>query len=156
MKLIFVTASSSLPDWLEAVKKDYEKKLSFWFQTEVKCLSTKASARSEKTAKIKAETEKFLEFICNEDYVVLCDENGKAVTSMEFSKKMNQWMQTGKKRLIFIIGGAYGVGDAVKNRADFKIKLSEMILNHHLAMAVILEQVYRAMTILKGIQYHNE
>lgn len=156
MKIVFVTTTSKLPSWLDEVVKDYSKKISFWFPTELKNLQTKSVGRDASHEKIKAEAEKLRGFIEPSDFVVLCDEKGRQFSSMQFAQKIETVMAGGKKRLVFIIGGAYGVSEEVKKNAQLICTLSPMTFNHHVAIAVILEQVYRALTIIKGIKYHNE
>ena len=156
LQIIFVTATSKFPSWLEEINIDYTRKISFWFKTEIKNLNTKSVGRDSKEHKIKIESEKFLKFIEKTDYVVLCDEKGKVLKSIQFAQSLERIFQTGKKRLVFIIGGAYGVTPELKERADLVLSLSSLTFNHHVAFAVLLEQVYRGLTIIKGIKYHNE
>ena len=111
--------------------------------------------RDSSAVKIKSESKLILRQLTDSDFVILCDEHGVAYSSLKFAKKIETLFLTGKKRLVFVIGGAYGVGDEVKSRAEMKLKLSDFTLNHYLAFATLQEQVYRAMTIIKGIQYHN-
>ena len=156
LKLVFVTTTSRIPSWLEEIIADYKKKLSYWFDVEVRNLQTRSSSRENAQVKKQIESEKFLEFIKAQDYFLLCDEGGKGLSSLEFSSFVQRMMTSGKKRIVIAVGGAYGVSDEVKERADKIINLSSMVMNHHIAFTVILEQVYRAMTIIKGIKYHNE
>ena len=90
------------------------------------------------------------------DYAVLLDERGKTFTSVRFADYVRQKMASGIKRLVFIIGGPYGFSEAVYNRADDKISLSSMTFSHQMVRLIAVEQLYRAMTILKGEPYHHE
>lgn len=92
----------------------------------------------------------------SDDYVIACDEKGRVLGSKEFARRLESILGGGKKRIVFIIGGAYGLEVDVLNRCDLKLSLSSFTLNHHMALAVIAEQTYRAMTIIKGIKYHND
>lgn len=156
MKCVFVTTTSKFPGWLDQIADDYAKKISFWLPVELRNLSTKSIGRDSKEHKIKIETESFINFFKSDDYVLLCDETGKEYSSTDFSKKLDNILSSSKKRLVIVVGGAFGVGDSVKERADLTVSLSKFVLNHHLAMAVIMEQMYRAVTISKGVKYHNE
>jgi 23S rRNA (pseudouridine1915-N3)-methyltransferase len=69
---------------------------------------------------------------------------------------MEGWLSRGKSRIVFCVGGAFGFNDELRTRADTVISLSSLILNHHVAQAVVLEQVYRAISIQKNLPYHNE
>ncbi len=88
--------------------------------------------------------------------MVLLDEQGKGLTSKAFSKELVQWVESGKKRVVFVIGGSYGVSDAVKTRANIKLKLSDFVLNHWVAQIVLTEQIYRALAIWRNLPYHND
>jgi 23S rRNA (pseudouridine1915-N3)-methyltransferase len=90
------------------------------------------------------------------DHVVLLDEHGKEFRSVEFSKWVEQKMQTVNKRLVFVIGGPYGFSPDVYGRANEKISLSKMTFSHQMVRLIFVEQLYRAMTIIRGEPYHHE
>ena len=90
------------------------------------------------------------------DHVVLLDEHGKELRSVEFSRWMEQKMQTVGKRLVFIIGGPYGFSPDVYAKANEKLSLSKMTFSHQMVRLIFVEQLYRAMTIMKGEPYHHE
>lgn len=156
MKLVIVACSSRLPGWLKELSADYDKKISFWLPSNLALLPTPSLGREARDKKIQIETESFLKFIKPDDYVVLCDEKGQNLSSLLFAKRLEAIMGSGKKRVLLLIGGAYGFGAAVKERADLKLSLSGLTMSHHIALAVIYEQIYRALTIIKGTAYHNE
>lgn len=101
------------------------------------------------------EGECILEKITPADFVVLLDERGREYTSMEFATYMEKIMTTGRKRILFVVGGPYGFSDAVYNRADAMLSLSKMTFNHEMVRMFFIEQTYRAMTILRGEPYHH-
>ena len=90
------------------------------------------------------------------DHVVLLDERGKEIRSVEFSAYMEQKMQTVSKRLVFVIGGPYGFSQDVYARANEKMSLSKMTFSHQMVRLIFVEQLYRAMTIMRGEPYHHE
>ena len=90
------------------------------------------------------------------DHVVLLDEHGKEFRSVEFSSYMEQKMQTVNKRLVFVIGGPYGFSPDVYGRANEKISMSKMTFSHQMVRLIFVEQLYRAMTIIRGEPYHHE
>lgn len=102
------------------------------------------------------EGEKILSLLKKEDYVVLLDERGRSMKSEEFAELVENRMVDSTKRMIFIIGGAYGVSDAVHARANYTWKLSSLVFPHMLVRVILVEQLYRAMTILRGEKYHHE
>lgn len=89
------------------------------------------------------------------EYVVALDERGKQVSSKEFASLLDKQMLTGTKSLAFIIGGAYGLSENVRQRANRVLSLSDLTMPHQLVRLVLVEQVYRAYTLLKGISYHK-
>lgn len=102
------------------------------------------------------EGEKLLSLIKKEDYVVLLDEKGKDMKSEAVAELIENRMLDSVKRMVFIIGGAYGVSDAIHVRANYTWKLSSLVFPHLLVRVILVEQLYRAMTILKGEKYHHE
>ena len=90
------------------------------------------------------------------DHVVLLDEHGRDLRSVEFSRYMEQKMQTVSKRLVFIIGGPYGFSPDVYAKASEKLSLSKMTFSHQMIRLIFVEQLYRAMTIMRGEPYHHE
>lgn len=89
------------------------------------------------------------------DFIVLLDEKGKEFTSEKFAEFLQQRFNLGGKTIVFVIGGAYGFSNEVYQRADQKIALSKMTFSHQMIRMLFFEQVYRAMTILKGEPYHH-
>ena len=90
------------------------------------------------------------------DYVVLADECGKRFTSVKFAAWMEKRMLGSEKRLVFVIGGAYGFSQKIYDLAHEKISLSDMTFSHQMVRLIFTEQLYRAGSILKGLPYHHE
>ncbi|MCR5395604.1 MAG: 23S rRNA (pseudouridine(1915)-N(3))-methyltransferase RlmH [Bacteroidales bacterium] len=90
------------------------------------------------------------------DVLVLLDERGREFTSREFSQYLEQKMQTVSKRLVFLIGGPYGFSPRVYEAAQFKISLSKMTFSHQMVRLFLVEQIYRACTIMRGEPYHHD
>lgn len=99
---------------------------------------------------------RILDQISNRDYVVLLDEQGKNISSVEFSEKLQQIGNMEGQRIVCIIGGAFGVSGEVKKRADFIWSLSKLVFPHQIVRLLLVEQIYRALTILKGEKYHHQ
>ncbi len=91
-----------------------------------------------------------------DDFLVLLDERGKQFTSVEFSKWMEKHLGQSRRRMVFLIGGAFGFSPEVYARANAEISLSSMTFSHQMVRLFFLEQLYRAMSILRGERYHNE
>jgi 23S rRNA (pseudouridine1915-N3)-methyltransferase len=102
-----------------------------------------------------AEADRILAKLSDSDRLIALDERGIDLDSHGFADLIDQAAKLGTKRLVFAIGGPYGHGPAVRDRAWKTLRLSKMVLNHSLARVVLGEQLYRASTILWGGQYHH-
>lgn len=102
-----------------------------------------------------AEGELILKKIASDDYLVLLDEHGKELRSIEFATWMEK-KQHNTRKLVFVVGGPYGFSDEVYQRCNEKISLSKMTFSHQMIRLIFTEQVYRACTIIKGEPYHHE
>ncbi len=102
-----------------------------------------------------AEGELILRQIQPSDTVVLLDEHGQEMRSLEFARWLEQKRNTAR-RLLFVIGGPYGFSPAVYKRANEQVSLSKMTFSHQMIRLVFTEQIYRACTIIKGEPYHHE
>lgn len=153
VKLIYIGKedSGSLESSLDA----YVKKIKFYIPFEIDAIpylkNTKLSVDEQK----KQEGQLILKKLDTSDFVVLLDEHGKEMTSVAFSKFMQQQMSSGRKCLVFVIGGAYGFSEEVYQRANALMSLSQMTFPHILTRLIFAEQLYRAMTILRGEPYHH-
>ena len=135
---------------------EFEKRIKHYHGFEIKEIPHLKNADKMKPNEIKKkEAELILSKINSDDFVVLLDENGKLKTSVAFAEFMQQKMLQSIKRLVFVIGGAYGFDAAVYNRATQKLSLSPMTFSHQLIRVIFLEQLYRANTIIRKEPYHN-
>jgi 23S rRNA (pseudouridine1915-N3)-methyltransferase len=89
------------------------------------------------------------------EYVVALDERGKRLSSKDFAALLNKQMVAGTRSIAFVIGGAYGLSENVRQKASYVLSLSDLTLPHQLTRLVLVEQIYRAYTLLKGIAYHK-
>jgi len=103
----------------------------------------------------KKESESILKRASEKDILILLDEKGKDLSSVEFAKMLTHHQNISTKNLVFVIGGAYGFSEKVYTRANMKMALSKMTFPHQLVRVIFLEQLYRAFTILKGEKYHH-
>ncbi len=103
-----------------------------------------------------AEGEAILRQLTDGDWVVLLDERGEQLRSVEFALWLQKRMNSGVKRLVLVIGGPYGFSEEVYRRADAKLSLSRMTFSHQIVRAIFAEQIYRAFTILNNEPYHHE
>ena len=103
-----------------------------------------------------AEAEVFLKFFQPGDAIVLLDEKGKEYHSRGFAAQIQKWMNAGPKRLVFVVGGAFGFSERLYTAAQSKLSMSKMTTSHQLIRVVFLEQLYRGMTLLNNEPYHND
>ncbi|MBE6455316.1 MAG: 23S rRNA (pseudouridine(1915)-N(3))-methyltransferase RlmH [Alphaproteobacteria bacterium] len=103
-----------------------------------------------------AESHLLLSAIPSDAKIVVLDETGKTPSSREFADKIRQWQNAGESTIAFLIGGADGHADFLKQRADYKLSFGRMTLPHMLARVVLSEQIYRAKTIIDGHPYHRD
>ena len=96
---------------------------------------------------------KILSKLSPQDLVIVLDERGKDLDSVELAGKVGKW--SSRSRPVYVIGGSHGLSEEIKQRANYVLRLSKMTLLHEMAQVLLLEQVYRAYTILKGKDYHK-
>ncbi len=141
---------------LAALVEMYFKRIARFHPIQVRVFKgVKGLSESHAQRIIEREERQVLSEIHSGDYLILLDERGKQYSSMEFADRLQYWMNSPSKRCIFLIGGAYGVGKAIKSRANERISLSRMTFSHELARLILAEQLYRAFAILHHHPYHN-
>ena len=152
MKLIVVGKTKE--QFLQQTEAEYLKRLQRYIKLEY--LEVPASKGVTQAAESLIQEEQgILKQIKPSDYVILLDESGKEYNSRAFAEQVNRWM-VDQSKPCFVIGGAFGFSPAVKERSNAKLSLSKLTFPHHLVRSIFLEQLYRAMTILKGGKYHND
>jgi 23S rRNA (pseudouridine1915-N3)-methyltransferase len=90
------------------------------------------------------------------DVIIVLDKSGKEYSSRGFAEWLNKIMNSGPKQISFVSGGAFGFSDEIIRLSDFKLSLSKMTFTHQMVRLIFIEQLYRAYTILKGMNYHND
>ncbi len=142
---------------LQALIEQYQKRLSFYVKFDLEIIPDIKNVKklSEKEQKEK-EGELILSKISLSDLLVLLDENGKTFSSISFSEYLQKKMNAGIKTLVFVIGGPYGFSDSVYQKANEKVSLSSMTFSHQMVRLFVIEQIYRAFTILRNEPYHHQ
>jgi 23S rRNA (pseudouridine1915-N3)-methyltransferase len=136
--------------------EEFTKRLNHYFKTEWILIPTPKNTGmlSELDLK-KKEGAIILDWLEPDDYLVLLDERGKNITSIELATFLQKKADIGTKKLVFLIGGAFGVDPTVQQRAQFTWSLSKLVFPHQLVRLLLAEQLYRAGTILKNEKYHH-
>ena len=142
---------------IQSLVATYLKRLNFYTRVTLVTLpdlknTRNISAESQK----RQEGELLMRQFADGDYVVLLDEKGAEMRSVEFSMWLQKRMNSGVRRLCFVIGGPYGYSKTVYDRADESISLSQMTFSHQIIRAIFAEQLYRAFTIIRNEPYHHE
>lgn len=156
MKVILLTVGGEKESWLKELLAGYQKKLGHFVNFSLLQLRKRSLDRGSALAKKNAEARQLLNYLEDQDYVILFDEKGRQMDSMDFASRLERALQCGRQRVIFTVAGAYGANEELRARAQETWSLSRLTFNHLIAQAVAAEQIYRGLTIWKGIQYHNE
>ena len=157
MKITLLAIGKTNARFLQEGIDQYTKRLSHYIPFELKILPDVKTTKALTNEKQKEmEGQMFMSVIGQGDWVTLLDEKGKEFTSREFASYIDKKTITIPKNLIFIIGGPYGFSQEMYNRATEKLSLSKMTFSHEMIRLFFVEQIYRAMTILKGEPYHHD
>lgn len=157
MKLSFWSIGKSHEPYVKAGVEDFTKRISRYFKVEWQIITgpKNAAALSENDLK-KKEAEIILEKLDKDDHLIVLDERGKQLSSEGLAQLLQTRANHGTRQLVFLIGGAYGVDEAVLKRADMQWSLSLLVFPHQLVRLILAEQVYRACTILRNEKYHHQ
>lgn len=157
MKIVLLVFGKTDEDFVNEGIRHFEKRLKSFFQFEMEIISEpKLHGKLDIKRQMDDEAKLFDAKIKDTDEVILLDENGTNYNSEAFAGKLEGILNTGKKRLVFIAGGAYGFSPEMKKKYLNKISLSKMTFTHQMVRLIFIEQLYRAATILKGLPYHHK
>jgi len=146
MGILIISPGKKHSPEMAALIGEYEKRLRGWAGIGWKFIPADDE---------KSESAAILKSLDADDYVILLDERGIAQTSVQFSEMLEKALVGGAKRIVFIIGGAYGVLDSVRARAKKQLSISAMTLPHAIVRLFLVEQIYRASQIMSGGKYHH-
>jgi 23S rRNA (pseudouridine1915-N3)-methyltransferase len=157
MKITLILNGKTEDDYIQKGFAIFEQRLKHYLPFECIVIpalkNTKALSVEQQKQK---EAELVFKCIQPADRLILLDENGKEYSSTGFSIFIQQQMNSGIKNLVFVVGGPYGFSEELYKRATAKISLSKMTFSHQMVRLFFVEQLYRAMTILKNEPYHHE
>ena len=155
IKLIVVGKTSSR--FLNDGEKEYEKRLKHYSCFEQLVINNIKNGNKFSTNDLKnKEGDLILSKLDKKDLVILLDEKGKVYSSNEFAEFIQNKTINSVKKLVFVVGGAFGFSDEVYKRANYKISLSKMTFSHQMIRIFVLEQFYRSLKIISNEPYHNE
>jgi 23S rRNA (pseudouridine1915-N3)-methyltransferase len=150
MKFRFIWVGRTKDKNYRALQDEYLRRLSHFVNCEV------VEVRDGRIGDGKVgEGKRILDKLNQKSFVCLLDVTGRSLSSPELAKEVEKWQDRGLKEIAVVIGGADGVSAAVAERADFRVSLSFLTFTHEMARVVIVEQLYRAFTIIKGYPYQK-
>ncbi|MBQ0136377.1 MAG: 23S rRNA (pseudouridine(1915)-N(3))-methyltransferase RlmH [Bacteroidales bacterium] len=156
MKLTLLVVGKTTDKHLDTLIQDYVGRIGHYLPFEVKVIPELKNAKALSQPQQKEqEGELILKAIPTNAELILLDEHGKERRSIEFAEWLGKKMSAGRD-ITFVIGGPFGFSDAVYQRAEGMISLSQMTFSHQMIRLLFTEQLYRALTILKGEKYHHE
>lgn len=156
MKVEFCVVGKTSYDYIKTGMALYEKRLKRYFPFKVAYLPDLKKAKNYSPLQFKEEEgQQILKYVQPEDYLILLDERGATYSSVKFARYLERLLNQSNRRLIFLVGGAYGFSEAVYKRANAQWSLSEMTFSHQMIRLFVLEQLYRGMSILHNEPYHN-
>ena len=150
MKFQFVWIGKTKDKNWRALQEEYLERLSHF----VKCEITEVKDSSPHETK-EIEGNRILEKVNHSSFVCLLDVKGRSISSPDLAKEVEKWQNRGIKEVTFIIGGAEGVSSEVVESANFSLSLSFLTFTHDAARVILLEQLYRAYTIIRGFPYQK-
>ncbi len=153
MKCTLLSVGTIRNKQLKKLAADYRGRLEHHLQ--VDCRSVKKVRRGAADKVKKKEGQRLLEAVADGSLVVAMTEEGKQMNSLQWARQLNEWMVHGRQEVTFLIGGAHGLSREVKKRADRRWSLSALTFPHEVAMMLMWEQLYRAMTIIRKEPYHK-
>lgn len=157
MKVKLIVVGKTKKSFLTEGEKEYQKRLTRYLNLELIEIPDVKNAKKRTEDEIKREESKaILSKLNPTDHVALLDEKGKEFTSVKFAKHLERYFIHAGQTLVFVIGGPYGFDKDVYDRANEKLALSQMTFSHQMVRLFFIEQLYRAMTILKGEPYHHQ
>lgn len=157
MKIQLWSVGKSHESFVKEGIDDFTKRISRYFPVEWKLLSPARQTVNTQAAEVrKREAETILDALVADDYLVLLDEKGKQISSPELAKFLEQRTNAGVRHIVFLVGGAFGVDESVRHRANFTWSLSPLVFPHQLVRLLLAEQIYRACTIIRNEKYHHE
>lgn len=157
MKLQLWSVGKAHEAYAKAGIEDFTKRINNYFPAEWHLIAPlKNAAHLSEVELKKAEAAIILQQIQKDDYLILLDERGKQISSPELAQWLQQRANESTKRIVFLIGGAFGVDESVMQRADYTWSISKLVFPHMLVRLLLAEQVYRACTILRNEKYHHQ
>lgn len=157
MKIQLWSVGKGHESYVKSGIEDFTKRINKYYPAEWRIIQpAKQTVNSIERDIKKAEAQTILNALQTDDYLVLLDEKGAQITSPQLADFIEKRANSSVKQVVFLIGGAFGVDEQVKARANYTWSLSQLVFPHQLVRLILAEQVYRACTIIRNEKYHHE
>ncbi len=155
MRIVILSVGRVRQQFVREGEAEYLQRIRGGFTVELVELGSDAPESMSPSEVQLREGDEVLKRVAGYDYVVVLDERGKNMTSPQFGEFLQARMNSGIKSVCFVIGGAFGFSEKVRQRANSILSLSSFTFPHQMTRLILVEQLYRAYTLGKGISYHK-
>lgn len=156
MQIILLVLGKTTEKWISSGIEIYQNRLKHYTNFKIEELPEIRAGGKSAEVVLGLEATQVKKYLQPGDKLVLLDEHGEHHTSRGFADVLQKWMNASPRRLVFVVGGAFGFDDEVKQLAQHKLSLGNLTFTHQMIRVFFVEQLYRAFTILKGEGYHND
>jgi len=156
LKITLLSIGKPHDNNLKQAIEEFTKRISNYFPVEWLVIAPPKNAGVLSMEDLKkAEGSLIIQQLTKDDYLILLDERGKNISSPELANQIQQRGNESTKRIVFVIGGAFGVDETVFKKANFVWSLSKLVFPHMIVRLVLAEQIYRACSIIRNEKYHH-
>ena len=157
MKITLIQTGKTSSDYILKGVDDYASRIRKFVAFEIATVPDLKKTRNMLPEKQKENEGKgIVRLLNNDDYIITLDESGKSWSTLEFAANLQKVFMMSKKRIVFIIGGPWGIADEVRQKSGLVLSLSRMTFSHQLVRLLFAEQLYRILTVINGDPYHHE
>lgn len=156
MQIILLSLGKTTEPWVKQGVEIYAARLAHYTQFKLHELPEVKAGSKPVELVLQAEAAQIQKFLMPGDMLILLDENGAQHSSRALANTLQKWMNASPKRIVFVVGGAFGFSQELKKVAQQTLSLSKLTFTHQMIRVFFVEQLYRAFTILKGEHYHND
>jgi 23S rRNA (pseudouridine1915-N3)-methyltransferase len=156
MKIELISIGKENEKMYAAAIEEFAKRINRYQKFTIKNIASKAIATSPIAQQLTTEGLQIENALTDDDILIVLDDKGKTLTTTAFASQLDKWQQSPGKRIVFLIGGAYGISNHIKAKANYSLSLSAFTFPHQLVRLLFTEQLYRAYTVLNNENYHHD
>jgi 23S rRNA (pseudouridine1915-N3)-methyltransferase len=155
VKFVFIFPGKTKDKYLRGLLEDYLSRIKRFLPAQIIEIPEKDSSRSSDIGKIiDREGDRIKEHLPDSNFTIAFDENGKDYSTREFASLIEKKLSGGFKQISLVTGGPFGLSKKIKEESEVLVSLSRLTFTHEMSRLIVMEQIFRALTILKGIKYH--